>query len=313
MSEKEKEQDEFVKFAKKWTKRGIIVAVIIILAWNGITAAFGTVAIVPSGYKGVLLTWGEATGVFDEGLHFITPYRDSVVLMDTTVHKTETNESAASYDLQEVTASLAVNYRINPAYILEIYKTLRQDWEYRVIAPNIEESIKATTANFTAENLIQERDFVKVQFLDILGKRLELYHIDVLSVSITNFEFSPSFTAAIEAKATAVQKALEEKNNLDIIFYQAQQKIIQAQADANASITWATGDAEAKRIQAETDAHIKVIMGQAEAQAIELLNAQLGNATAYIQWVAIRQWNGQLPYIWSDNILPIINWNFTRP
>ncbi|MDH5441227.1 MAG: SPFH domain-containing protein, partial [Candidatus Bathyarchaeota archaeon] len=107
-----------------------------------------------------------------------------------------------------------MNYRLDSGFVDEIYQNLRQDYVTRVIQPNIEESIKATTAQFKAEELITKRAEVKLKFEEIIGGRLSSYHIDVLSVSITDFQFSREFTEAIEAKVTAQQRALEAKNKL---------------------------------------------------------------------------------------------------
>jgi regulator of protease activity HflC (stomatin/prohibitin superfamily) len=85
-------------------------------------------------------------------------------------------------------------------------------------------------------------------------------------MSIVNFDFSESFNTAIEAKVTAEQNALAARNKLEQVKFEADQRIAQAQ-----------GEAEAIKIQ---------------ASAIE---AQGG--AAYIQLQAIKQWNGQLPSV----------------
>ena len=160
------------------------------------------VVIVPAGTRGVILTWGSVTGVMTEGLHFITPIAQKVVLMDVTIQKAETSESTASKDLQEVTTTIAVNYRIIPELAGDVYKNLRLEYEVRVIKPNIEESIKAATALFQAEELVTKRESVKMKFKEVLSERLEDYHIEILSVSIVDFQFSAEFKKAIEAKVS---------------------------------------------------------------------------------------------------------------
>lgn len=159
------------------------------------------VVIVPAGTRGVILTWGSVTGVMTEGLHFITPIAQKVVVMDVTIQKAET-ESTASKDLQEVTTTIAVNYRIIPELAGDVYRNLRLEYEVRVIKPNIEESIKAATALFQAEELVTKRESVKMKFKEVVSERLEDYHIEILSVSIVDFQFSAEFKKAIEAKVS---------------------------------------------------------------------------------------------------------------
>jgi prohibitin 2 len=242
-----------------------------------------SVRIIPTGSKGIVLTWGGVTGVVDPGLTFITPFAQTIVLMDMTIQKSETTENAASADLQEVSTTVAVNYQLNPAFVDVIYKTLRTDYEALVINPNIQESIKAATAMFTAEELITRRPEVKLKFDEVLSQKLTPYHIQVLSVSITNFEFSKQFAQAIEAKVVAAQRALEAKNKLEQIRYEAQVQVIEAEAYYNATVRRAQADAEALRLRRE----------------------QLDSMI--LQWTALQQWDGKLPTFVGGDAIPFIS------
>ena len=263
-------------------RRVLVIVPIVILVFALVAVLARGAVIVPAGTRGVVLTWGSVTGVLGEGLHFITPFVQTVVFMDTTIQKVETSEATASADLQEVTTTIAVNYRIVPEAAGEIYKSLRQEYEFRVIKPNIEESIKAATATFEAEELITKRELVKSTFKDVLDERVRNYNIEILSVSIVDFQFSEEFKSAIESKVTAQQKALEAKNKLEQITYEAQQQVIQAEAAANATILRAT----------------------AEAEAIILVREAL--TTEYLNYIAIQQWDGKLPYFLGTETIPFI-------
>jgi len=267
---------------KKGRKRMLVVVPLIILLVGSLLVLSQGIVIVPSGMRGIVLTWGSVTNVLGEGLHFVTPLVQQVVFMDVTIQKVETSESTASKDLQEVTTTIAVNYRVIPDRAGDVYRILRKEYEYRVIRPNIEESIKATTALFEAEELITKRETVKAKFKEILSQRLAQYHIEVLATSIVDFQFSPEFSKAIEAKVTAQQRALEAKNKLEQIRYEAQQKVIQAEAEANATIARA----------------------KAQAEAVRLIRESL--TADYLTYIAIEKWNGVLPYFFGGETLPFI-------
>ncbi|HLC01019.1 MAG TPA: prohibitin family protein [Candidatus Bathyarchaeia archaeon] len=272
-----------------FTKKKLIGLIVVIVVIVSVVVAFGNATVtIPTGYKGVLLVWGEATQVLPEGLHFINPIGTDVELMNVQIQKAEATEATASEDLQEVTTTVAVNYRLEEAYLLEIYKNFRQDYESRIIAPNIEESLKAATAEYAATELITNREEVKTTFLNILESRVDDFYIEILSVSVTNFQFSPSFTAAIEAKVTAEQKALEAQNKLKQIEYEAQQQVIQASANATATITIAQAQANAT-----------VIAANATAEAIQTIQVQL--TPEYVQYLVAIGWDGKLPLYWSGN------------
>ncbi len=261
--------------------------VIIILILGGALYVQGF-ARVPAGYRGVLLTWGKPEEkILGVGLNFIIPFMQNIELMNVQLQKAESSEDTATRDLQQVTTTVAVNFRLNPNMVNTIYSDLRQDYVSRVIKPNIEESLKAATALYTAEELISKRTEVKAALDDILAERLMIFNIEVVSVSLTDFQFSPSFKAAIEAKVTAEQQALEAKNKLEQIRYEAQQQIIQAEALKNATIAIALGDAEAAIIEAD-----------ATAAAIEVITSQM--TAEYAQYLWLTQWDGKLPAVVGD-------------
>jgi prohibitin 2 len=266
-----------------------VITVLAVIAVIGVVVATSVFVRVPSGYRGVLMTFGKVEDkVLLEGLNYKVPFTQTVVLMNVQIQKAESTESTATKDLQEVSTTVAVNYRLNPGRVNEIYKDLREDYVSRVIKPNIEESLKATTAEYRAEELVTKRAVVKSTFDDILVERLSVFNIDVISVSLTDFQFSASFAAAIESKVIAEQEALQAKNTLEQIRYEAQQQIIQAEAAKNATIARAEGDAFAQIIQAN-----------ATAQAIKLITEQM--TAEYSQYLWLQQWDGQLPVVYSGD------------
>jgi len=165
-----------------------------------------------------------------------------------------------------VITTIAINYKIIPESVPEIYKTLGVNYAETIIYPMEQETNKAITAKFTAEELITKRNDVREAMKTELAEKLRTRNIIVEEISIVNFEFSPSFSQAIEAKVTAEQTALKEQNNLKVIEFLAQQKV-----------------AEAK--------------GQAEA--IQIIEEQLSKSTTYIEWMKVNKWDGHLPSVTS--------------
>lgn len=263
--------------------------ILLIIAIAGVVVVSTAAVRIPSGTRGVLLTWGKVEDrILQEGLNFKIPFTQTVVLMNTQIQKAESTESTATADLQEVTTTVAVNYRLDPSKVNMIYTDLRQDYANRVIKPNIEESLKATTAEFRAEELVTSRADVKATLDEILAERLAIFNIEVISVSLTDFQFSASFSEAIEAKVTAEQQALVAKNELEGIKHQAQQQIIQAEAAKNATIRRAEGDALAQIIEAN-----------ATAKSIEIITAQMTQEYANYLW--LQQWDGKLPAVMTND------------
>lgn len=271
----------------------VVTAVVAVIV---VGVVLTSVITITSGSKGVLLQWGKASGILDEGIHLIMPFRDSVVIMNTqTQIVTAVDQSCGTFDIQEVYVDIAVNYRLNPLAVDLIYTDLRQDYASRIVKPNVEESIKATTSDFTAEELLQKRESVKTRFKDILSQRLREYNIIVVDVAITNYRFNQQFLDATNNKVIALQEAEKAKNELERIRYEAQQQIIQAEAKANATITTASAEAQARIIEAES-----------QAEAIRVIQEQLAQNPEYLQYITIITWDGKLPYFLGSDVVPFI-------
>ena len=246
---------------------GTFIFIIIILAES--------VVIVQAGHRGVVLYLGAVENrVLGEGMHFIVPFAEQVIQLEVRTLKFQAEASAASNDLQEVQSVIALNYHIDPNDANAIFQQLGADYSDRIIAPTIQESVKASVAKFNAEELITKRETAKGVIADTIRNTLSQRNIVVETVFITDFKFSQAFADQIEQKVVAFQKYLTEQNNLRAIQVIANQTVVQAEAQARANIAKANG----------------------ESQAIRIINEQLRQNPQYLQWQGINRWNGQLPY-----------------
>lgn len=240
------------------------------------TLVFGSFYIIGAGERGVIITLGKASDIsYEPGLHFKMPIIQKVIKFDVKTQKYEAEASAASSDLQTVNTKLAINYHVQPSSVPTLYREIGLDYSQRIIQPLEQEIVKATTAKYTAEELITRREQVREDMKSLLSEKLIARGIVVEEVSIVNFDFSSSFNEAIEAKVTAEQQALAAKNKLAQIEYEAQQRV-----------TTAKGEAEAIKIQ---------------SQAI-----QSAGGKEYVQLQAIARWNGELPMVVGTGSMPFI-------
>lgn len=193
----------------------------------------GFVYTIPAGERGVILTFGKPSmNAMSEGLHFKIPIAQSVIKIDVKTQKYETGASSASKDLQIVSTNIAVNYHLLPETTPELYRDVGKGYSNRLIQPAVQEVVKASTAQFTAEELITKRPQVKEEIKNLLIERLSNRGIIVEDISITDFQFSETFNNAIEAKVTAEQQKLKADRDLERIEVEAKQKVVSAQAEA---------------------------------------------------------------------------------
>ena len=227
---------------------GIIAGVVIIV----VSIILGSFTTIPAGHRGVVIRFSAVTGtILDEGLRIKLPFIDSIVVMEVRTQKYETQSSAITKDLQDVSTTIALNWKLDASMAAEVYRTLGLDFIDRIAAPAIQETIKQITAQFNAEDLILKREQVKNAITDSLSSRLRERGIITEMVSITNFQFSDTFTAAIESKVAAEQAVLEATNKLERVKVEAQQREAEAEGEANARIARAIGEAEYIRIVTE--------------------------------------------------------------
>jgi len=256
-----------------WVK----VAITIVLIVVGIGFLFASFETISAGERGVVLRWGDYDGILEEGFHVVNPISVGIQVMNVQVQKVEVLADAASKDLQSANSTVALNYHIDPKRVGTLYQQIGRDYEAQVIAPAIQEAVKAGTALFTAEELISKRAAVKGAIKQDLVTRLDKFYILIDDFSIVNFEFSEQFDAAIEAKQVAEQQALQAENDLRRIEVEAKQTIESAKAKA-----------EAIRIQ---------------AQAITQQGGQ-----AYVELKTVEKWNGTLPVnFYGSGPVPFIN------
>jgi prohibitin 2 len=265
----------------------IVIPVIIGIIIVSIIAV-SSVRMVDAGHRGVLVQFGDVStdSSLDEGIHFVVPFRDSVVLLEVRTQKIVESANSASKDLQDVSTQVALNYHVDPDRAQVVYQQLGPDYSNRVIVPAIQESVKQVTARFNAEELITNRETVKNQIEEQIKARLAPYNVVVDALSITEFAFSPQFTRAVEAKVEAQQRALQAQNELRRIQIEAQQNEAQAIGEQKANIARAEGIKQSNVLQAE-----------GEAQAITLIDQQLRNNPTYLEWLKATKWDGVLPLV----------------
>jgi prohibitin 2 len=284
---------EEAKKIKQYALIGSVVFIIVAMI------ALNPFVQVPAGYKGVLLNFGAVSGVLPEGLHLRVPFMQSVQLFEVRTQKYETDATAASSDMQDVYTTVAVNYHPDSSKVDDIYQSIGLEYASKVIAPAVQEAVKASTAQYKAEELIEKRPVVSDEVKKLLTERLSKYNVIVESISITNFRFSDQYTQAIEQKVTSQQQKLNEAQILEIKVIQAQQALAEAQGKANSQLAMATAEANATRVKAE-----------AESSAIQMISRQLAQEPRYIDYIKMQRWDGRLPSVMGGAV-PLINMNLS--
>lgn len=261
----EKERSKSISRLIFWAGFGFIVFILFI----------SSIYTIPAGFRGVVLTFGKPSEIVsDEGFHLKIPIAQTVKKIEVRTQKLETTASSASKDLQDVQTTIALNFHVIPDETNKLYQNIGPAYKERIINPAIQESVKAVTAGFTAEELITRRPEVRDGIKDALTDRLERSYVIVDDFNIVDFQFSEQFDLAIEAKQVAEQDALRAQRELERIKIEAEQKVTRAQAEADAI-----------RLQAE----------------------QLKQNRDILELRAIEKWDGKLPVFTGGGAVPFVD------
>lgn len=264
---------------------GIALAVVLIIV--------SCVSIVPTGYTGILTSFGAVENrTVNAGINFIAPWQ-KVVTMDNRTQKVPIETSAFSSDIQQVDLLMSINYCIEQTTAREMYKTVGKNYYDNIMYPRIQENTKAVFSQYTAENLISKREMLSDQIAELVAQDMERYGITIVSIAIEDIDFTDAFTNAVEAKQVAAQNKLTAET-------QQAQKTMEEQAAAERAIIAANADAEMAKIAAQADLEVVKIQadaalyaGEREANMNERIAAALTDNLINYYW--IKQWNGTLP------------------
>ncbi|MCD7823867.1 MAG: prohibitin family protein [Oscillospiraceae bacterium] len=250
--------------SKIFNKKVILTILIAIVA---IILLANCIVVVSAGHTGVLVTLGKVEEtVWQEGLHFKAPFIQDVIEIDNRITKLEVSTEAFSKDLQTVSTTLAINYRVDTSMSYSIYKNVGSSYEMVLITPAVNEVLKATVAQYTAEESVTNRTLISDGLLDGLNEKLNDSGLYITDVNIIDFDFSEAYITAIEEKQVA------------------QQQLLKAETEKETTITNAEAEAEAMKIQAE-----------AEAEANRILSESISDEL--VEYYKIEKWDGKLPTI----------------
>lgn len=202
-----------------------------------------TVRAVAVGEVGVVTRFGSVVGEDQSGLHFILPWPiESMTAMNIQTQKMQQSASAATQDLQTVTATVALDYQINPGDVNNLYRKVGVTYANTVVQPIMQQAIKSVTSQYNASDLVDERPQVEQQITTKLSSELAPYGITVNTVSIVDFAFSSQYSNAVEAKQVAQQNVQTQQYNL-------QAAALQAKAQKSQSTTLSPAYLELQAIQ----------------------------------------------------------------
>lgn len=230
---------------------------------------------VSPGYRGVLVTLGKVDQQsYINGIGFKAPFVSKMYKMDVRTKKMTEKTATYTSDVQTAEIEYTFTYDLVPDNVHVLYETVGKDYEGKKLIPVLNDVLKDVIGQWQAQDLVSNRDKARVDVVAGLQERLDRRFFQNITFQFINIDYSDKFEGAIEDKVIAEQKAQEAVNNT-------------------------------KRIQEEADQ--KVITAQAEAEAMEIKAQALQKNKSLVEYEAVQKWNGQLPQYMMGDAVPFIN------
>ena len=257
-----------------WTINLFVFAVYAVIA---IVILFGSFFTVAEGQKALITTFGKASDtIYSAGMHMKLPIIQSVKKFDVKTIRADYKTQTYTKDIQTATIIVSYSYNLIGNDIVQTYREYGNDWQERILYPNLEQTVKAEVGTWNADTMVANRDKVAENILKSLQDRMEehKYPVMITNFQMINIDYSSQFEQAIEKKVIAEQKALEEANVTKQVEQQAKQTVAQAKAEA-----------ESMRIRANA----------------------LAQNPKLVSYEAVQKWDGKLPQFMMGNSTPILD------
>ena len=216
-SEKNNEDAQFMENAKS--------VVSTILQWLAVLIfVFGSWFTVSEGERAILTTFGKASNhIYEAGLHVKLPLIQDVKTFDVKTIRADFKTETYTKDIQTARITVSYSYNLISNDIVETYKTYGNQWQERILYPNLEQAVKAEVGTWNADQMVANRDKVASNILTSLQARMieHSYPVSITNFQMINIDYSDQF-----------EQAIEEANRTKQVEQKAKQRVVESEAEA---------------------------------------------------------------------------------
>lgn len=239
----------------------------ILVPWSIRTVDSGTVAVVKH--------LGEIKEVKTAGTYFDFWITNKYIKYDAKVRTVEISTAAYSADAQPMDINMTIQYQIMNDRAVDIathYGSI-ETLEDRITSIATEQA-KSTLSKDKAMDIIANRASISPAVEEVIKTAVgEDYYVNIVTVVLTDIDFSDAFELAVEEKMIAEQTKLKAD-------YENETKVAKAEAEVDI---------------AQAEANALLIKAEAEAEANKTIDKSLTENV--LEKMMLDKWNGELPSV----------------
>jgi regulator of protease activity HflC (stomatin/prohibitin superfamily) len=242
-----------------------LIVALIVLGTLASSASAGLV-VIDAGEVGVIFNsfTGTRPDSLDPGIHFVTPYIETVYRYSTLEQVYTMSKIASEGQVQgddslwsptleglQVGIDSSTRYKINPAKASFLHNNLR-DYNNIVVRPAIRSIVRLHVSRNTVTDVYgPKRAEIQASIETDIRARFEPEGLILLSFDIRNVNFTDEYAKSIEQKQIAQQQAEQMQFVLDKETKEAQRKRVEASGIKDSAVIKAEGDAQALKLISE--------------------------------------------------------------
>lgn len=266
----------------------VIVAIFILLG--------SSYTIIDPDERGIRITLGQIQGdVMDSGFNWKPPFITKIKTYKVSTQKLNAKLDVFSKDMQSVIITSDIIFNYTPDKVKLLASKYTEDPTQTILFPIAQECFKEVCKDLNSEEIVKNRDKIRVAVNELYEKRLAEYEIfSVSNVVISDIDLSKQLNEAIEKKMAQDQEAQRA------IFVKKQKE-----TEAETAKIEAMGAANAVREQAQARADAILMEAKANAEAIREIGTALKENPLALDELKIKKWNGDFPRFWGSSEHPM--------
>lgn len=220
----------------KLVRIGIIAFIVFVLLMILSNTTFLTINPGQRGVKFLKFSGGlDKDNIYDQGFHIIEPW-NKVYIYDVRINEKEEKLDVLSKNGLSIAVELSYRFAPIPEKIGYLHEEIGSDYVKRIIQPEVRSATREVIGKYLPEELYStKREAIQDEIQQMTNNAILSKHILLDAILIRSVQLPTKLTDAIEMKLEEEQLSFQYEFKLDRERKEAERKIIEAQAKADAN------------------------------------------------------------------------------